>query len=73
MMEVNVTNIVDEVKELCRKVKAEVEFMEHLAGSAGKDGWPIVDPGYAWLKEMTRTQGDIVVARAQALRDAIPD
>ena len=66
-------SIIPEIKTLCEEVQVEAEFLKTLAGKANDPKWLIVDPGYAKLKEMAHIQANIVLAKAQALRDAIPD
>jgi len=66
------TSIVEDIVALCEEVQDEAEFLKTLAGKASDPKWVTVDPAYAKLKEMARIQADIILARAQALKDAIP-
>lgn len=69
----NVTSIVEEIKDLCEEVQTEVEFLKTLAGKASDPKWAQIDPEYVMLKGMAQAQADIVIVKAQALRDAIPE
>jgi len=65
--------LIEDIQALCGEVQDETEFLKTLAGKASDPKWVTVDPGYAKLKEMAHVQADIVLVKAQALRDAIPD
>lgn len=65
--------IIENIKALCEDLAAEAEFLKTLAGKASDPKWETVDPGYVMLKSMAKVQANIVLDKAQALRDAIPD
>ncbi|GAH68543.1 unnamed protein product [marine sediment metagenome] len=66
-------SITENIKALCEAVNKEANSLKALTGMAGHAWWTVVDPGYAKLKQMARVQANIILDRAQALRDAVPD
>lgn len=64
--------LIEDIQALCGEVQDEAEFLKTLAGKASDPKWVTVDPGYTMLKDMARVQADVVLAKAQALKDAIP-
>ena len=64
--------LIEDIKTKCAELDKATQFLNTLAGKATDPQWVIVDPGYAKLIEMGKTQADLMIAKAQEIRALLP-
>ena len=69
----SVESLIEEITQACEECTSQVTFLKTLVGKSKDSKWQESDPGYTMMKQMAHTQADIIIQKAQNIKDKIPN
>ena len=69
----SVEEVIEEIIVACEECISQVTFVQTLVGKSKDVKWLESDPNYTMMKTMAHTQADIIIQKAQNIKDKIPN